>query len=60
MDTELNLERAHRSWNDEVAGSDALLTRVKRLVFRVPHYKTDKALQGEYVAWLAASTLPVM
>jgi len=60
MDTELNLERAHRYWNDEVAGSNALLTRVKRLVFRVPHYKTDKALQEEYAAKLAARTLPVM
>lgn len=60
MDTELNLERAHRYWNTEVAGSNAVLTRVKRLVFRVPHYKTDKALQEEYNAKLAARTLPVM
>ncbi|WP_088286604.1 YHS domain-containing (seleno)protein [Ideonella sp. A 288] len=60
MDTELNLERAHRYWTDEVAGSHPLLTRWKRLVFRVPHYKTDKALQEEYDAKLAAGTLPVM
>jgi YHS domain-containing protein len=60
MDTELNLARGHRYWNEEVAGSNALLTRIKRLVFRVPHYKTDKALQDEYSAKLAAKTLPVM
>ena len=60
MDTELNLERAHRYWNTEVAGSNAVFNRVKRLVFRVPHYKTDKALQEEYNAKLAARTLPVM
>ena len=60
MDTELNLERAHRYWNTEVAGSNAVFNRVKRLVFRVPHYKTDKALQEEYNGRLAARTLPVM
>ena len=60
MDTELNLQRAHHYWNDEVAGSNAVLTRVKRLVFRVPHYKTDRALREEWEAKLAAKTLPVM
>lgn len=29
---------ARIDWNDEVAGANALLTRVKRLVFRVPRY----------------------
>jgi YHS domain-containing protein len=60
METEVNLERAHRYWNEEVAGSNALFTRIKRLILRVPHYKTDKALQDEYEAKLAAGTLPVM
>jgi YHS domain-containing protein len=60
MDTELNLQRAHRYWNEEVAGSNAVLTRIKRLVFRVPHYKTDRALREEWEAKLAARTLPVM
>ena len=60
METEHNLELAHRYWNEEVAGSNAVFTRVKRLIFRVPHYKTDKALQDEWEAKLAAKTLPVM
>ena len=60
MDTERNLELAHRYWNDEIAGSNALLTRWKRLVFRVPHYKSDAELQREWEAKLAAATLPVM
>jgi YHS domain-containing protein len=60
MDTELNLQRAHQYWNDEVAGSNAVVERVKRLVFRVPHYKTDRALKEEWEAKLAAKTLPVM
>ncbi|HEY6356397.1 MAG TPA: YHS domain-containing (seleno)protein, partial [Burkholderiaceae bacterium] len=54
MDTELNLQRAHQYWNDEVAGSNAVVERVKRLVFRVPHYKTDRALKEEWEAKLAA------
>lgn len=60
MDTERNLQLAHKYWNEEVAGSNALWTRFKRLVFRVPHYKTDRALKEEWEAKLAAKTLPVM
>src|SRR5262245_27092130 len=60
MDTEHDLELAHKYWNDEVSGSTAVFTRIKRLIFRVPHYKTDKELQDEWEAKLAAKTLPVM
>ncbi len=60
VDTEKNLELAHKYWNDEIAGSNALLTRWKRLVFRVPHYKTDKQLQDEWEALRAAGKLAVM
>ena len=60
MDTERNLQLAHQYWNDEIAGQNAVFERVKRLVFRVPHYKTDRALQEEWEAKLASKTLPVM
>jgi YHS domain-containing protein len=60
METERNLELAHRYWNDEVAGSNALLTRWRRLVLRVPHYKTDKELDAAWQALKAAGKLPVM
>jgi YHS domain-containing protein len=60
METERNLELAHRYWNDEVAGSNALLTRWRRLVLRVPHYKTDKDLDAAWQALKAAGKLPVM
>lgn len=60
MDTELNLKRAHHYWNAEVAGSSAIVTRYKRLVLRVPHYKSDAALQAEWEALRAAGKLPVM
>ena len=45
METELNLQRAHRYWDDEIAGSNPLFVRYKRLVFRVPHYKSDADLK---------------
>jgi YHS domain-containing protein len=60
IETEKNLELAHRYWNDEVAGSNAVFTRYKRLVFRVPHYKTGKQLDDEWQSLRAAGKLPVM
>jgi YHS domain-containing protein len=60
MDTELNLQRAHQYWNDEVAGANPLVTRWRRLVFRVPHYMSDTALQAQWESMRSAGTLPVM
>ena len=60
MDTELNLQRAHKYWNEELAGANPRWMRVKRMIARVPHYKSDRALQEEWEAKLAAKTLPVM
>lgn len=50
MDEKQNLERAHRLWSEEVAGSHALPQRYKRLIFRVPHYKTGAQLAEEWKA----------
>jgi YHS domain-containing protein len=60
METELNLQRAHRYWDSEIVGSNPLWVRTKRLVLRVPHYKSDAALQAEWEGKRAAGTLPVM
>jgi YHS domain-containing protein len=60
MDTELNLQRAHKYWNEELTGANPRWMRLKRFVFRVDHYKSDRALQEEWEAKLAAKTLPVM
>jgi YHS domain-containing protein len=60
VETEKNLALAHKYWNEEVAGSNPLLTRWKRLVFRVPHYKTGKELDTEWNTLRAAGKLPVM
>ena len=60
IDTEKNLELAHKYWNEEVAGSNAVFTRYKRLIFRVPHYKTGKQLDDEWNSLRAAGKLAVM
>jgi YHS domain-containing protein len=60
LDTERNLALAHRYWNDEIAGSNAFVKRWQRILFKVPHYKTDAELQAEWEARRAAGTLPVM
>ncbi|MGE5615340.1 MAG: YHS domain-containing (seleno)protein [Bacillota bacterium] len=47
LDPARNMVLAHKYWDEEVNGSNALVQRVKRLVFRVPHYKSGKELQEE-------------
>jgi YHS domain-containing protein len=47
LDVPRNLKLAHHYWDTEVNGSNALVQRVKRLVFRVPHYKSGKELADE-------------
>ena len=39
-----NLKLAERYWAEEVAGSNSFWQRSKRLVFRVPHYKSGEEL----------------
>ena len=60
METEVNLGLAHKYWNESLAGGDARQLRSRFMSERVPHYKTDRALNEEYAAKLAAKTLPVM
>ena len=60
MDTARNLQRADQYGTVEVAGSNPSTQRLKRMVFRVPHYMSDAALQAEWESRLAAGTLPVM
>ncbi len=54
---ERNVELAHHYWDTEVNGANALVQRVKRLVFRVPHYKSGKELAEEVARARAAGTL---
>ena len=42
-----NMELANKYWSEEVSGSNAFVQRSKRLIFRVPHYKSGKELAEE-------------
>lgn len=44
VDERKNLALAESYWKDEVAGSNSFFQRWKRLLFRVPHYKSGEEL----------------
>jgi hypothetical protein len=50
MDRERNLRLAADYWNNEAKGKPARLQAWKRLMFKVPHYKTNRELAAEYSA----------
>jgi len=58
LDVPRNMKLAHDYWDHEVNGSNALVQRVKRLIFRVPHYKSGKELADEVAKAKAAGKLP--
>jgi YHS domain-containing protein len=44
LDVPANVKLADQYWKDEVAGNNSWVQRYKRLVLRVPHYKTGEEL----------------
>ncbi|MCP5265922.1 MAG: hypothetical protein H6934_07405 [Burkholderiaceae bacterium] len=44
LDVPGNLKLAHRYWDEEVRNSNAFFQRARRLVFKVPHYKSGQEL----------------
>lgn len=50
MDLERNLKLANDYWKNEAQGKSARLQSWKRLLFKVPHYKTNRELADEYAA----------
>lgn len=44
LDVPGNIKLADKYWREEVQGSNSFLQRAKRLVFRVPHYKSGEEL----------------
>ena len=50
LDIPRNLALAERYWKDEVSGSNSFVQRSKRLVLRVPHYKSGEELAREVAA----------
>ena len=47
LDVPKNMALAEKYWNEEMNGANAFWQRSKRLVFRVPHYKTGAELAEE-------------
>ena len=45
-----NMALANKYWREEVNGSNAFVQRTRRLIFRVPHYKSGKELADEVAA----------
>jgi hypothetical protein len=50
LDVPRNMALANKYWNEEMNGSNAFWQRSKRLIFRVPHYKSGKELADEVAA----------
>lgn len=44
LDEKGNLALAEKYWKEEIAGGNSFLQRAKRLIFRVPHYKSGEEL----------------
>jgi YHS domain-containing protein len=57
LDVPGNVKLAERYWAEEVAGSNSFVQRAKRLVFRVPHYKSGEEL-AQMVAAAGAKPKP--
>jgi YHS domain-containing protein len=57
LDVPRNMALANKYWDEEVNGSNAFWQRTKRLVFRVPHYKSGEELAKEVAAAKAAGKL---
>ena len=50
LDIKKNRELADKYWKEEVAGSNSFFQRARRLVFRVPHYKSGEELARDVAA----------
>jgi YHS domain-containing protein len=50
LDVKKNRELADKYWKEEVAGSNSFFQRSKRLVLRVPHYKSGEELARDVAA----------
>ena len=50
LDEAGNLALANQYWTEEVAGSNSFVQRVKRLLLRVPHYKSGEELANAVAA----------
>ena len=54
LDPAGNLALANKYWSAEIAGGNSFIQRAKRLIFRVPHYKSGDDLAREIATKKAA------
>ena len=50
VDEAKHLQLADKYWKEEVAGNNSMIQRTKRLVFKVPHYKSGETIANEVAA----------
>ncbi len=55
LDEAKNMALADKYWNEEIKDSNSFVQRSKRMVMRVPHYKSGEALAAEVAAAKAKS-----
>ena len=55
LDVPRNMALANKYWNEEMNGSNAFIQRAKRMIFRVPHWKSGAELAAEVAAKKKAS-----
>ena len=60
LNADLNIQRADSYWKDGLKDANAKLSFYKRLIFRVPHYKSGAALAEEVAARRKAGTFPAL
>ena len=53
IDVPRNLALAEKYWAEEVKGSNSFMQRMKRLTFRVPHYRSGSELAQDVAAAIA-------
>ena len=58
LDEKANLALAQKYWAEEIQGGNSFFQRAKRLVFKVPHYKTGEELAQAVAAAKAGNTKP--
>ncbi len=45
-----NMALANKYWSDEIKGNNSFIQRTKRIVFKVPHYKSGEQIAKEVAA----------
>ncbi len=58
VDEKTNMAFAQKYWTEEIAGSNSFIQRSKRMVIRVPHYKSGEELAKLVAEAKAKGSLP--